>query len=102
MALSYKSNRHRSSESTGPSVAMARTPGEGLALLDQIESREGLGNFHLLHAARADLLRRLGHMSEAAEAYQRALALATNDVERRFLRRRSAEVTIWAAPNSSG
>jgi len=72
-------------------VAMARGPDEGLALLDRIESRGDLEDFHLLHAARADLLRRLGRAPEAAEAYRRALAAATNDVERRFLRRRLAE-----------
>jgi RNA polymerase sigma-70 factor, ECF subfamily len=76
-------------------VAMARTPEDGLALLDELESREALADFHLLPAARADLLRRLGRASEAADAYRRALALATNDVERRFLRRRIAEL---AAP----
>jgi RNA polymerase sigma-70 factor (ECF subfamily) len=69
-------------------VAMARSIEEGLALLDEIETREELEEFHLLPAARADLLRRLGRMAEAAEAYRRALALATNDIERRFLRRR--------------
>ncbi|HEY4708635.1 MAG TPA: RNA polymerase sigma factor [Candidatus Acidoferrales bacterium] len=73
-------------------VAMARTPDQGLALLDKLESREKLSEFHLLPAARADLLRRLGKSAEAAEAYRRALALATNDVERRFLRRRLAQL----------
>jgi RNA polymerase sigma-70 factor (ECF subfamily) len=69
-------------------VAMARSLDAGLALLDEIEERKELEEFHLLPAARADLLRRLGRMAEAAEAYQRALSLATNDIERRFLRRR--------------
>jgi len=73
-------------------VAMARTPDDGLALLDKLESREKLSEFHLLPAARADLLRRLGKSAEAAQAYRRALALATNDVERRFLRRRLAQL----------
>jgi RNA polymerase sigma-70 factor (ECF subfamily) len=73
-------------------VAMARSLEEGLALLDEIERRQELGEFHLLPAARADLLRRLGRMAEAAEAYRRALMLATNDIERRFLRRRIAEM----------
>ena len=71
-------------------VAMARTPEDGLALLDELESRGELSEFHLLPAARADLLRRLGRSAEAADAYRRALSLATNDVERRFLRRRLA------------
>jgi RNA polymerase sigma-70 factor (ECF subfamily) len=73
-------------------VAMARSLEEGLALLDEIELREELRGFHLLPAARADLLRRLGRVVEAAEAYRRALALAINDIERRFLRRRLAEI----------
>ncbi len=73
-------------------VAMARTPQEGLALLDEIEQRGDVSDFHLLPAARADLLRRMGRNTEAAEAYRRTLSLATNDVERRFLLRRLAEV----------
>jgi RNA polymerase sigma-70 factor (ECF subfamily) len=72
-------------------VAMARSPEAGLGLLDELEKREELAEFHLLPAARADLLRRLGRWSEAAEQYRTALALATNDIERRFLRRRLAE-----------
>lgn len=73
-------------------VAMARSPEEGLALLDEIQKREDLSDFHLLPAARADLLRRVGRTTEAAEAYRQTLSLATNDVERRFLRRRLAEL----------
>jgi RNA polymerase sigma-70 factor (ECF subfamily) len=73
-------------------VAMARSVEEGLALLDELESREELKEFHLLPAARADLLRRLGQMDEAAQAYRRALTLAANDTEQRFLRRRLAEI----------
>lgn len=75
-------------------VAMARSVEEGLALLDEIEKREELEEFHLLPAARADLLRRLGRNTEAAEAYRRALLLATNDIERRFLRRRLTRLTV--------
>jgi RNA polymerase sigma-70 factor, ECF subfamily len=73
-------------------VAMGRSLGEGLALLDELQHRRELGEFHLLPAARADLLRRLGRMPEAGEAYRRALSFATNDIERKFLRRRIAEV----------
>jgi RNA polymerase sigma-70 factor (ECF subfamily) len=69
-------------------VGMARGPAAGLALVDEIE---GLDRYHLLHAARADLLRRLGRAAEAHEAYVRAHALATSPVERRFLERRLAE-----------
>jgi RNA polymerase sigma-70 factor (ECF subfamily) len=73
-------------------VAMARSPQEGLALLDELDKRQELSEFHLLPAARADLLRRLGNTDQAADCYRKALALATNDVEVRFLRRRLAEV----------
>ena len=79
-------------------VAMARSVEEGLALLDEIEKREELKEFHLLPAAQADLLRRLGRLPEAAEAYRRSLRLATNDIERRFLRRRLAEVEMANGP----
>ena len=66
-------------------VAMAEGPGAGLALIDAID---GLDGYHLLHSARADLLRRLGRADEARAAYERALALAANPVERDFLERR--------------
>jgi len=79
-------------------AAMARSVEEGLALLDEIERREQLEEFHLLPAARADLLRRLGRTAEAVEAYRRALTLATNDMERRFLRLRIAEIEMQNAP----
>jgi RNA polymerase sigma-70 factor (ECF subfamily) len=73
-------------------VAMAGNLEQGLKLLDELERQGELPEFHLLPAAKADLLRRMGKMSEAAEAYRRALLLATNAVEIRFLRRRLAEV----------
>jgi RNA polymerase sigma-70 factor (ECF subfamily) len=82
-------------------VAMARSPEDGLALLDDLAKREELSEFHLLPAARADLLRRLGRMAEAADAYRRALSLATNDVEVRFLRRRLAEVESNPYPSET-
>jgi len=72
-------------------VAMGRSLVEGLALLDELQQRRELGEFHLLPAARADLLRRLGRVAEAGEAYRWALSLATNDIERKFLRGRIAE-----------
>jgi RNA polymerase sigma-70 factor (ECF subfamily) len=77
-------------------VAMAGSLEEGLALLDEVEKRQELSEFHLLPAARADLLRRLGRTAEAADAYRRALSLATNDVEVRFLRRRLAQLPAGA------
>jgi RNA polymerase sigma-70 factor, ECF subfamily len=70
-------------------VAMAGGLGEGLELIARIE---GLDDYHLLHAARADLLRRLGRREEATHAYRRALSLAPNPVERAFLERRLSEV----------
>ena len=82
-------------------VAMGRSIEEGLALLDELERREELHEFHLLPAARADLLRRLGRTAETAQAYRRALALATNDIERRFLRRRLVEIEGLDSPTLS-
>jgi RNA polymerase sigma-70 factor, ECF subfamily len=73
-------------------IAMAEGPRSGLALIDALAATDDLANYHLLHAARADLLRRLGSQAEAADHYQRALALVTNDSERRFLERRLREV----------
>jgi RNA polymerase sigma-70 factor (ECF subfamily) len=70
-------------------VAMATRPEEGLALVERIE---GLDGYHLLHSARAELLRRGGRRKEAAQAYERALELAANAVERRYLERRLTEV----------
>jgi RNA polymerase sigma-70 factor (ECF subfamily) len=73
-------------------VAMAGALEEGLALLDDLERRGELAEFHALPLARAEVLRRLGRTAEAAEAYRRALALASNEVERRFLRRMLAKL----------
>jgi RNA polymerase sigma-70 factor, ECF subfamily len=70
-------------------VAMAEGPEEGLRLTETIG---GLEAYHLFHATRADLLRRLERHAEAAAAYRRALDLATNPVERAFLERRLDEV----------
>jgi RNA polymerase sigma-70 factor (ECF subfamily) len=70
-------------------IAMADGLERGLALLETIH----LPGYHLLPAARADLLRRLGRRPEAAAAYRQALALVTNEAERRFLERRLAETT---------
>jgi RNA polymerase sigma-70 factor (ECF subfamily) len=70
-------------------VAMADGPERGLELIDRIE----LPGYHLLHAARADLLRRLERREEAAAAYREALALGMNATERAFLEQRLAEMT---------
>jgi RNA polymerase sigma-70 factor (ECF subfamily) len=74
-------------------VAMANGPEPALALIDAIEKSGDLNGYHLLHSARADLLRRMGSKQESANAYRRALDLVTNDSERRFLERRLREVT---------
>jgi RNA polymerase sigma-70 factor, ECF subfamily len=71
-------------------VALAGDLDRGLALIDEIDV---LDEYHLLHAARADLCRRLGRREEAAEAYRRALALTANETETRYLKRRLAEVS---------
>ena len=72
-------------------IAMADGPAAGLALIDALAHGGAPDDYHLLHAARADLLRREGRRAEAAAAYERALGLATNAAERRFLAARIAE-----------
>ncbi len=74
-------------------IAMAEGPASGLALIAGLDAKGELAGYHLLPAARADLLRREGRWKEAAESYRQALALVTNDPERRFLQRRLEEVT---------
>jgi RNA polymerase sigma-70 factor (ECF subfamily) len=78
-------------------VAMVDGPGPALALIDALTAAGDLDNYHLLHATRADLLRRVGSREEAAKSYTRALTLVTNDSERRFLERRLREVQSPAA-----
>jgi len=73
-------------------VAMGNGLEQGLALVEKLGASGKLDNYHLYHAARADLLRRLGRSGPAGEAYERALALTTNAVERRYLRRRMGEL----------
>ena len=72
-------------------VAMSDGPAVGLAMVDGLAADGRLDDYVYLHATRADLLRRLDRRSEAAAAYRRALALATNATEHRFLERRLAE-----------
>jgi RNA polymerase sigma-70 factor, ECF subfamily len=71
-------------------VAMAHGPEAGLALMDQLAGE--LAGYHLFHSARADMLRRLDRLPESAAAYERALAVAENPVERSFLEQRLHEV----------
>ena len=78
-------------------VAMVQGLRPALALIDGLAAAGDLDGYHLLHSARADLLRRSGSNEEAAEAYERALALVTNDSERRFLVRRLREVQSMKA-----
>jgi len=73
-------------------VAMVEGPQSALALIDELADGGDLDNYHLLHAARADLLRRIGSSAEAAKSYERALSLVANESERRFLERRLREV----------
>ncbi len=73
-------------------VAMAKGPQPALELIDELAASGELDDYHLLHAARADMLRRLGSNDEAAASYETALRLAGNDSERRFLERRLNEI----------
>ena len=70
---------------------MAEEPAAALPLIDALA--DSLTGYHLWHAARADVLRRLGRSEEALASYRRALALTGNEAERRFLARRIGELT---------
>ena len=78
-------------------IAMAKGPGPALELIDELAASGELDDYHLLHAARADMLRRLGSNDAAAASYESALKLATNNGERRFLERRLREMR--SSPN---
>jgi RNA polymerase sigma-70 factor, ECF subfamily len=73
-------------------VAMRDGPAAGLALIDALLAGGDLADYHLAHAARAELCRRLGRMAEARAAYERALSLARQEPERRFLARQLADL----------
>ena len=73
-------------------LAMRDSPEAGLAVVDAIFARGELHDYHLAHAARADLCRRLGRTQEACAAYEAALALTQQEPERRFIQRRLAEL----------
>src|SRR6516225_792549 len=73
-------------------IAMRDGPDAGLSLIDGILARGDLADYHLAHAARADLCRRGGRAAEARASYERALTLARQEPERRFLERRLAEL----------
>jgi RNA polymerase sigma-70 factor (ECF subfamily) len=82
-------------------VAMVYGPEAALQLLDELAAGGELESYHLLHAARADMFRRMGLADEAAGSYSRALTLATNQSERRFLERRLREVESAGAGRTS-
>jgi RNA polymerase sigma-70 factor (ECF subfamily) len=73
-------------------VAMGEGLEQGLELIDELLAREQLSGYHLAHSARADLCRRLGRIPEARASYEKALALASKEPDRRFLARRLAEL----------
>lgn len=71
---------------------MATGPQDALELVDRLEESGELRDYHLLHATRADFLRRLNRDSEAADAYREALSLARTETERRYLNKRLQEL----------
>jgi RNA polymerase sigma-70 factor (ECF subfamily) len=73
-------------------VAMVQGIEPALKIIDELAGSGNLEDYHLLHSTRADLLRRLGSWTEAAKSYRRALELATNESEKRFLKRRLGEM----------
>ena len=73
-------------------IAMSEGPEQGLFLIDDLLAREHLSTYHLAHSARADLCRRLGRIPEARASYEKALALARQEPDRRFLARRLEEL----------
>jgi RNA polymerase sigma-70 factor (ECF subfamily) len=73
-------------------IAMCEGPGQGLRLIDDLLAGEHLSHYHLAHSARADMCRRLGRIPEARASYEKALALARQEPERRFLARRLEEL----------
>ena len=74
-------------------IAMSAGLQEGIHRIDELEASGMLDNYYLLHAARADILRRLGQSGPETEAYRRALSLATNRIEQDYLRRRLSELS---------
>jgi RNA polymerase sigma-70 factor, ECF subfamily len=83
-------------------VGMATDPEDGLALVERLESSGELRHYHLLHATRADFLRRLGRDSEAADAYREAVDLARTETERRYLTKRLQALERPRAPDEPG
>jgi RNA polymerase sigma-70 factor, ECF subfamily len=75
-------------------IAMAEGPQAGLAIIDRLVEGGDLDEYHLLHAARADLLRRIGSRDEARKSYERAVELVSNERERTYLERRLRELQL--------
>jgi RNA polymerase sigma-70 factor (ECF subfamily) len=75
-------------------IAECEGPEQGLRLIDDLLAREQLSHYHLAHSARAELCRRLGRIPEARASYEKALALARQEPDRRFLARRLAELKL--------
>ena len=73
-------------------IAMYKGPEQGLCLIDDLLTREELDNYSLAYSARADLYRRLGRLPEARASYEKALSLARQEPERRFLSGRLEEL----------
>jgi RNA polymerase sigma-70 factor (ECF subfamily) len=82
-------------------VSMVEGPRPALVLIDELAATGELDGYHLMHAARADLLRRLGMSADAAASYERALALVSNQSERRFLERRLREMQALGASHTT-
>jgi RNA polymerase sigma-70 factor, ECF subfamily len=75
-------------------IAMRDGPEKGLRLIEDLLERKELADYYLAHSARAELCRKLGQLVEARASYEKALALARQEPERRFLARRLAELKI--------
>jgi len=73
-------------------IAMSEGLEQGLSLIDDLLARDQLSQYHLAHSARAELCRRLGRIPEARASYEKALALAGQEADRRFLARRMEEL----------
>jgi RNA polymerase sigma-70 factor (ECF subfamily) len=73
-------------------IGMSEGAGRGLTLIEELGASATLDRYHLFHAARADMLRRLGRRNAAADAYRRAFELTANSAERNFLERRLADL----------
>lgn len=82
-------------------VAMSESPERGLQMMEEIEAAGSLSRYYLFHAARADLLRRVGRTAEAQSAYVEALALSTNPVEQAYLRGRLSSLAAGSQSNDT-